>query len=90
MLIFPDASTKEDLTPKHVALELHKKAKAEWENSGTCDWLMQIESFLEWERIGAKYAFLWLHGRCESLTSRLEQLTFTKRRTVGCGKTILM
>ncbi|KAK5992631.1 Ankyrin repeat domain-containing 50-like protein [Cladobotryum mycophilum] len=55
-------STKADLTPKHVALETHKRLKAEWETSGTCDWLVQDSNFQQWETMEADYSFLWLHG----------------------------
>lgn len=61
-------SAKAELTPKHIALETHKKVKAEWELSGTCDWLLNERDFQSWEEMDSGYSFLWLHGRRRSIS----------------------
>ncbi|KAI9932530.1 hypothetical protein ASPWEDRAFT_730345 [Aspergillus wentii DTO 134E9] len=59
--VFYDGN-KPELTPKHIALETHKKIKAEWEIAGTCDWLLQENDFQSWRRLETGSSFLWLYG----------------------------
>ncbi|KAF7586051.1 hypothetical protein BBP40_009633 [Aspergillus hancockii] len=60
--VFYNNSTKADLTLKHIALETHRKAKVEWEVSGTCNWLLQEGEFKAWKNMDAECSFLWLYG----------------------------
>ncbi|CAD6446905.1 2cddeab7-f117-426f-9689-20ca9a29a157 [Sclerotinia trifoliorum] len=57
-------STKVNLmSPRHFALQTHKKVKEEWEDLGTCGWLLQEPSFQSWLEMNAKHSLLWIYGR---------------------------
>ncbi|APA08452.1 hypothetical protein sscle_04g032220 [Sclerotinia sclerotiorum 1980 UF-70] len=53
----------ENPTPRHFALQTHNKIKEEWEDLGTCRWLLQEHGFQSWLKMSAKYSFLWIYGR---------------------------
>ncbi|KAL4915970.1 hypothetical protein BDW62DRAFT_218954 [Aspergillus aurantiobrunneus] len=56
-------STTSGFSPRHVALETHKKVKTEWEAVGTGEWLLKERDYRIWEEMEKQYSFLWLYGR---------------------------
>ncbi|KAM6488331.1 hypothetical protein HDV62DRAFT_347542 [Trichoderma sp. SZMC 28011] len=47
---------------KHIAQGKHRDLKAKWQNSNTCQWLIQESAFQSWEQMEAEYSLLWLYG----------------------------
>lgn len=63
-------SANQHLSPKQAAEQTHKNVKAEWEVSGTCNWLRQKSEFDTWVKMVNKYCVLWIQGLRESSEMR--------------------